>query len=57
MAIPDELNITSLASPMSMTRWAGGVQWSAPEVLNDGVIIKETDVFSLAMVITEVRDG
>ena len=59
MTIPDELTIPSLASSSSITRWgwAGGVQWSAPEVLNGGVTSKETDVFSLAMVMIEVRDG
>ena len=30
-------------------------QWSAPEVLGGGAISKETDIFSLAMVMIEVR--
>ena len=31
------------------------LQWSAPEVLREGVYSKEADVFSLGMVVYEVR--
>ena len=55
MTIPDELTTPSSASSSDTTRWTGAVQWSAPEVLNDEAVHKETDIFSLAMVIIEVR--
>ena len=32
-------------------------RWSAPELLNDGGASKETDIFSFAMVMIEVRHG
>ena len=35
----------------------GSEQWSAPEVLDDGIISKKTDIFSFAMVMIEVRHG
>ena len=55
--IPDELIATSLDSPNDTTQRVSGVQWSAPEVLKGGRPGKETDVFSLAMVMVEVRSG
>ena len=33
------------------------VRWTAPELLNEGTYSKETDVFSFAMVMIEVRHG
>jgi len=33
------------------------VRWTAPELLNEGVYSKETDIFSFAMVMIEVRHG
>ena len=33
------------------------VRWTAPELLKEGSYSKETDVFSFAMVMIEVRDG
>jgi serine/threonine protein kinase len=32
-------------------------RWAAPEVLDEGAYSKEADVFSLAMVMIEVRHG
>lgn len=34
-----------------------GGQWSAPEIFNEGKCSKEADIFSLAMVMIEVRHG
>jgi len=33
------------------------VRWTAPELLNEGTYSKETDIFSFAMVMIEVRHG
>ena len=33
------------------------LRWSAPEVLNGAIFSKEADIFSLAMVMIEVRHG
>lgn len=55
--IQDELIATSLDSPNDTTQRVSGVQWSAPEVLKGGRPRKETDIFSLAMVMVEVRCG
>jgi len=33
------------------------VRWTAPELLSEGTYSKETDMFSFAMVMIEVRDG
>ena len=35
----------------------GSKQWSAPEVLADGGMSQKADIFSLAMVMIEVRHG
>jgi len=32
-------------------------RWAAPEVLRDGTYSKESDIFSFAMVMIEVRHG
>ena len=52
--IPNELMITSSGSPKRASRFAGGTQWSAPEVLKGGALSKKTDIFSFAMVMIEV---
>ena len=36
---------------------AGSEKWSAPEALNNGTTSKKTDIFSLALVMVEVRHG
>lgn len=54
---PDEPAVDSSDSPDNTTRWAGSVQWSAPEVLTGKAFSKGTDVFSFAMVMVEVRQG
>ena len=53
--IPDELTITSSGSPKRTSRFAGGTQWSAPEVLEGGTLTKKADIFSFAMVMIEAR--
>ena len=52
---PDKPGITFLDSTGDTVQQVGGVQWSAPEVLNGGAPSKEADVFSLAMVMVEAR--
>lgn len=43
-------------STLSFPRQRGHTpQWTAPEVLNDGIHSKEADIFSFAMVMVEVR--
>ena len=54
---PDELMITSSGSPTETSRWVGGTQWSAPEVLKGGTLSKKTDIFSFAMVMIEACYG
>ena len=54
---PDEPVVDSSNSPKNTTRWAGSVQWSAPEVLNGEAFSKGTDIFSFAMVMVEVLRG
>ena len=37
-------------------RYGHAVRWTAPELLREGTYTKESDIFSFAMVMIEVRD-
>ena len=54
--IPDE-QLASSDRPSSITKWADSVRWSAPEVLEGGVLSNKADIFSLAMVMIEACYG
>ena len=47
----------NLDSVQSALCQRGTLQWTAPEVLNEGSYSKEADIFSFAMVMIEVRHG
>ena len=48
----------NLDSMQSASRQRGyTARWAAPEVLEEGLCSKETDIFSFAMVMVEARRG
>ena len=47
----------NLDSVQSAQCQGGTPRWTAPEVLDEGPYSKEADIFSLAMVMIEVRHG